>query len=155
MPANAPRPPTLLTLCPALVLTCSGCCWFVGSDTTVLVAEQDTGRPVPGAAVRQYYDNCYFGGAPTGPGRPFYTDAHGRARIKVLGALYVYGFAVEAEGYEQVFPPDFLGNPIPYHPGQPAPDGTRVLHVRPSRCPKCGTAAAAAAKEASPAAPPA
>jgi len=105
---------------------------FVGSEAAVLVAERDTGRPVPGAAVRPYYDNCYYGGAPTGePGRPVYTDAEGRARIKVPGAIKFNGFAVEAEGYDQSFPLDMFGGARSYHIGESAADGTRVLHVRP------------------------
>jgi len=109
-----------------LVLYCAGCC---GDTARVLVAERDTGRPVPNAVVRPYYDVCFFG-HPTGPGRPFRTDAQGRATVRVLDAIRIYGFTVEAEGYEQ-FLPDGWSYSVGTYEGEAAADGTRVLHVRP------------------------
>ena len=109
----------------ALAFASSGCCLLVGSETvTVLVAERETGRPVPGAAVRPHYDDCYFGGAAVW-GRPLRTDANGRARVSPPGALRYEGFAVEADGYEQYLPPG-----VDDYTGEAARDGTRVLHVR-------------------------
>ena len=108
----------------ALALASSGCCVLVGSETvTVLVVERQTGQPVPGAAVRPHYDDCYSGGAAVW-GRPIRTDANGRARVSPPGAIRYEGFAVEADGYEQYLPPG-----VDDYTGEPAPDGTHILHV--------------------------
>ena len=92
------------------------------------MAERDTGRPIPGAVVRPYYED--FFGDPTGPGRPVRTDARGRATVRVADAIRIYGFTVEAEGYEQYLPLGWRYSAGSYE-GEAAADGSRVLHVRP------------------------